>query len=405
MSQEASERKKLLLISPMLHQGGFERVCVETARLMWPYYDVSVLIFTRKDLHYDIKGIKVIDINVPARDGLLFKSLNLLKRIRRVRHIKAHHGFDYSYSFGASANRVNVLTRTGEKVITSLRGSIDLDNRGEMKRWCRRSDLLVSVSRDMMERVRQTYGYKNNTFLYNPLDIDRVCADAKEPITDFPFPADCKTVISVGRADEQKGYWHLIKAFSIAAAKQEDLRLVILGDGDFTPYATLAKKLGVADKCAFPGVRKNPFPYVAASTLFVLSSNHEGFPNALLEAMALSKPVIATDCVSGPKEILLSKEDFQTIDANPGWKKMYATYGVLLPDMSPVFDDTVTVTGEEQALAYEILSLCRDDERYRAYQIKGRERAEQFSPERYAQNLRTILDRLSERDTDAEESA
>ena len=394
MSQESSTRKKLLLISPMLHQGGFEKVCVETARLMWTYYDVYILIFTRKDIHYDVKGLKVIDINVPARDGKLFKILNVIKRVRRVKHIKRHHDFDYSYSFGASANLINVLTESGEKVITSLRGSIDLDNKREIRRWCRKSDLLISASRDMMMRVREEFGYKNNTFLYNPLDVDRIRKDATEAISDFPFSPEHHVVVTMGRADEQKGYWHLLKAFSVAAGSMDSLRLLIIGDGDFSAYKKLAETLKIADKTVFLGVRKNPFPYVAASKLYVLTSNHEGFPNALLEAMALGKPVIATDCVTGPGEILLSKEDKETIDNNPGWKKMYATYGVLLPDMKAQPDFTGTVTGEEQALAYEILAMMKDEERYRTYAKTGAERAEQFSTQRYALGLQKILDRL-----------
>ena len=394
MSQDTSDRKKLLLITPMLHQGGFERVCVETARLMWPYYDVYILIFTRKDIHYDVKGLKVIDIDVPARNGRLFKAVNVVKRMLRVRRIKRHHGFDYAYSFGASANLVNILSESGEHVITSLRGSIDLENAREIKRWCSRSDLLISASRGMMERVRRDFGFRNNTFLYNPLDVDRIRADAKEPVTDFPFTQESRTIVTMGRVDEQKGYWHLIKAYAVAFKEMPELRLVIIGDGDFDAYARLAKQLGVADKVAFIGVRKNPFPYVAAGDLYVLTSNHEGFPNALLEAMALGKPVIATDCVTGPREILLSREDEEKINNNPGWKKIYGTYGVLLPDMDHTADFTEKIMGEEQALAYEILAMCKDRERYQTYQVAGRERADRFSPERYALGLKEILDRL-----------
>lgn len=398
MSQVTSDRKKLLLITPMLHQGGFERVCVETARLMWPYYDVYVLIFTRKDIHYDVKGLKVIDIDVPARDGKLFKAINLIKRIRRIRHIKAHHAFDYAYSFGASANLVNVLTGSGEHVITSLRGSIDLDNAREIRRWSRKSDLLISASRDMMERVRSEFGFKNNTFLYNPLDVDRIRTMGNEPVTDFPFAEGDKVIVTVGRADVQKGYWHLIKAFSIAVQEMKELRLLIVGDGDFAAYKKLAEALHVGDKVVFTGVKKNPYAYVKRSALYVLTSNHEGFPNAMLEAMALSKPVIATDCVSGPREILLSREDEQTLKDNPAWKKIYATYGTLLPDMDPKEDFSAgNITGEEKALAYEILAMCKDEARYHTYEAAGRQRAEQFSPERYAMGLKEIFDRLDSR--------
>ena len=60
-------KKNLLLIVPMLHQGGFERVCVQTARLMEPYYNVTILIFSAENINYDVKGLELIDINVPSR--------------------------------------------------------------------------------------------------------------------------------------------------------------------------------------------------------------------------------------------------------------------------------------------------------------------------------------------------
>ena len=70
-----NDKKNLLLIVPMLHQGGFERVCVQTARLLEPYYHVSILIFSSKDINYDITGLDVIDIDLPGgKKGKLGKS-------------------------------------------------------------------------------------------------------------------------------------------------------------------------------------------------------------------------------------------------------------------------------------------------------------------------------------------
>ena len=81
-----NDKKNLLLIVPMLHQGGFERVCVQTARLLEPYYHVSILIFSSKDINYDVTGLDVIDINLPGgKTGKTGKALNVLKRVLKVR--------------------------------------------------------------------------------------------------------------------------------------------------------------------------------------------------------------------------------------------------------------------------------------------------------------------------------
>ena len=66
-------KKKLMLISPMLHQGGFERVCITTARLMEPYFDVTIVIFNSANIAYDVKGLHIIDIQMGVKKGKLQK--------------------------------------------------------------------------------------------------------------------------------------------------------------------------------------------------------------------------------------------------------------------------------------------------------------------------------------------
>jgi len=96
----------------------------------------------------------------------------------------------------------------------------------------------------------------------------------------------------------------LIRAFARVRA-HKDCRLVILGEGRLRPeLEELAQNLGIADRVAFPGFVNNPYAYMARASLFVLSSAWEGSPNVLTEAVALGRPVVATDCPSGPRELL-----------------------------------------------------------------------------------------------------
>lgn len=84
-----------------------------------------------------------------------------------------------------------------------------------------------------------------------------------------------------------------------------DVRLVIFGEGrQRRRLSALAEHLGIAERIALPGFSDNPFAHVARADAFVLSSRFEGSPNALLEALAVGTPAIATDCPSGPREIL-----------------------------------------------------------------------------------------------------
>ena len=395
------DKKNLMLMVPMLHQGGFERVCVTTARLMEEYYNVYVLIFSSKDINYDITGLKVIDINVPAKKGTLNKIINVFKRIAKVRAQKRKLGIDISYSFGSSANYVNVLSKGKERVLTGLRCQTDMESPRQVKLFCRGADQVLSCSREIMRQLSKDFDYNDSSYIYNPLDVTDIQNKGATIPDDYPFKDKDEKVIScMGRNDYIKGIWHLVKAFSLVAKEHPKARLMVLGAGDFSGYQKLADEMGIGSRVFFPGVRKNPFAYVAASDIYVCSSNHEGFPNAVLEAMALKKPVISADCKTGPREILLSDKEYDDlIKAQPDGSSVQSAidgeYGVLVPDMDQnVNMDKNVITKGEKILAGEISKMLSDDEKIRHYSEKALLRAGSFSPERYKNSIHEIFKRF-----------
>jgi GalNAc-alpha-(1->4)-GalNAc-alpha-(1->3)-diNAcBac-PP-undecaprenol alpha-1,4-N-acetyl-D-galactosaminyltransferase len=117
-------------------------------------------------------------------------------------------------------------------------------------------------------------------------------------------------VLAVGRLDRQKGFDLLLHAFASSGLVARESRLTILGEGsERQALASLARQLGIEDLVSMPGIIKDPEAWMARCALFVLPSRYEGFPNALLEAMAMSCPVIAVDCDSGPREIIRDGEN------------------------------------------------------------------------------------------------
>jgi glycosyltransferase involved in cell wall biosynthesis len=141
--------------------------------------------------------------------------------------------------------------------------------------------------------------------IHNPIVTPALLQQAHAPV-DHPWfaPGQPPVIIAVGRLEAQKDYPTMLEAFAIAR-QSRSLRLMVLGEGVLRPE--LQKQiddLGLSADVSLAGFVTNPFAYVAKADLFVLSSIFEGLPTVLIEAMAVGTPVVATDCPSGPFEIL-----------------------------------------------------------------------------------------------------
>ena len=141
--------------------------------------------------------------------------------------------------------------------------------------------------------------------LYNPIVDRRLFDQAEEAIDCSWLQPNCPPVfLSIGRLTEQKDFTLLLKSFA-RLRQQLDARLIILGEGELrSDLEALITELNLTDSVSLPGFVKNPYPYLKAASAFVLSSRWEGLPTVLIEALACGCPVIATDCPSGPQEIL-----------------------------------------------------------------------------------------------------
>lgn len=139
----------------------------------------------------------------------------------------------------------------------------------------------------------------------NPIMRPEIGRLAKEPL-DHPWfvPGEAPVILAVGRLHEQKDFPTLIKAFSILR-RRHFVRLMILGDGSQRDaLVDLAEQLHIGDDLSMPGFDPNPFRYMSRCAVFASSSSWEGFGNVLVEALACGAQVVATDCPSGPAEIL-----------------------------------------------------------------------------------------------------
>jgi glycosyltransferase involved in cell wall biosynthesis len=175
-------------------------------------------------------------------------------------------------------------------------------------RWCYpRASRIICVSRGVADDFALVTGIRRNQLrvIYNPVVTNQVRALSCESLEHPWFaPGAPPVVLAVGRLSAVKDYASLVRAFDIVRQKHT-ARLMILGEGEDRPRLQgLIAQLQLESCVALPGFGANPYAYLSRAALFVLSSLSEALPTALIEALALGTPVIATDCKCGPREIL-----------------------------------------------------------------------------------------------------
>ena len=170
-----------------------------------------------------------------------------------------------------------------------------------------RADAIIGVSEGVSRYVSRTFMVPETKMqtIYNPVVSERMLACSHEPLLHPWFAPDALPVLlASGRLREQKDFSTLLRAFALVR-QSRPCRLLILGEGELRPdLEAEVAALGLQDSVLLPGFVDNPYPYMRAAALFVLSSRWEGLPTVLVEAMACGCPVVATDCPSGPAEIL-----------------------------------------------------------------------------------------------------
>ncbi|MDG1945489.1 MAG: glycosyltransferase [Halioglobus sp.] len=169
------------------------------------------------------------------------------------------------------------------------------------------ADRVVAVSNFVAQQLITEVGLEASsvTALPNPVVDDNLRLSAAQDL-DHPWFADGAppVILAVGRLTEQKDFATLLRAFALIQAQQE-VRLVILGEGRLRDeLQALARRLGVQANLDMPGFVENPFKYMKRASTLVLSSQYEGLPGVLIQAMACGCPVVSTDCPGGSGEIL-----------------------------------------------------------------------------------------------------
>lgn len=367
--------KKIGLLISTLNSGGAERVVSHLTHILSKSYEVHLILFEDTYMEYKYAGV-FHNLNVPAKPGNVLTKLSLLrKRVSRLKKQIRQEKLACVISFLDSPNLVNLLAKvSGCRKIVSIRNYSELENRGSrlgqltdaaMKLLYRKADHVVPVSKVIAEAYHNHYNVPREklTAIYNPYNFEDMRQKSAEALSEKEqkFFQSGFVFANVGRIMPQKAVWHLVKAFAQVHNAHPEARLVIVGE-DYTEgrLTKLIGQLQLANAILLTGRTRNPYKYMKHAQCYVLSSLFEGFPNAMVEAMACDCAVIATDCLSGPREILYDEPDLaktvQTVTE--------ADYGILVPPLESEENwENTPLTPAETTLAQAMCRVLEDSEK------------------------------------------
>lgn len=312
-----NNRPDLTFFIPSFSGGGTRRIFVNLANWFVDNYQVEFVVIDDAGPYREqlSSGVQVEELGCSDIKTSVPSLVRYLHR-REPRVILSTMPHVSLMSLLAKKISVRLETRFVLKIPTTL--SIDLDGDRDSRlaalmpylipQLYPRADAIIAVSDGVADDLISNFGLSRSQIdvIYNPAISDDVFDKMNETIEHTWFDADQvhKTIVSLGRLSEQKDYFTLLRAFD-RVRNNSDTRLVIIGDGpQRNELEELTNRLGIQDDVSFEGYVKNPFPYVKAADLFVLSSRFEGFGVVIVEALACGTPVVATNCPNGPAEIL-----------------------------------------------------------------------------------------------------
>jgi glycosyltransferase involved in cell wall biosynthesis len=274
------------------------------------------LVLVRREGPYSQRvpaAVRIVDLKCRRH---LTSLLPLAGYLRRERPSVLLSALTHTNLYALAARRlagtsVPVVVRINNTIAEELRASSGLMSRVVHPALVRLlypdADAIVAVSQGAGESLRQTFKTIRTPIrvISNPVVVPALFAQGRERVGHPWFAVgEPPVLLAVGRLVPQKDFGTLIRAFGLLR-RQRQARLLILGEG--SERAAL-EQLVVESECGadmqLPGFVMNPYAYMAAARGVVLSSRYEGLPSVLIEALALGVPVVATDCPSGPREIL-----------------------------------------------------------------------------------------------------
>ncbi|MDU8886147.1 glycosyltransferase [Yeosuana sp. MJ-SS3] len=383
-------KKKIALFSNYLSFGGTERVVSLLCNELTKYYNVSLIIIYNNiefPIHKDVNIIVLTNENFNQKQSLLSKVFLFFKVLFRYRKALEKNNIETSISFLVLPNLINSCAKilNGKlKTIISERcfpskmySSIKFSMRSFkfiVKSFYNKNDLLFSNSVYINEDLIQNFGLKIYTkVVYNPIQL----AQQRKDLSSYDKPSQEFKVISIGRLIEEKNHKGTIESIDLLPS---NYTLEIFGNGSLENELKLTSaNLKLEERIHFKGSVNNVLDYLVKGHCLVLFSNTEGFPNAILEAMSVGLPVISSNCMSGPLE-LLNENQSVSIETGSFFK---AKYGILVN------------VNDIQGLSKAIQFLQKNNDIRLHYSEKGLERVKEFEVSKIGLEMNNLINKIN----------
>lgn len=364
---------RIVILINSLSGGGAERVVSVLLNELCRENE-CYLILLENDVDYKLdERVKIISLNENANLSGLMKLIRLPLLAFRLSKIIKKYEFAQIVSFLYRANYINILSSifVRHKTIISERiapsamhasGSTGAKiNKFLIKILYGKADLVISVSQAIrLDLIKNFHTSTKQVVVYNPYDLEKIYLQSNKNIG---ININQKSIITAGTLCDRKNQQLILRAF--ANINDKEYTLYLLGKGkNESKLRKLSVELGIENKVFFLGFDSNPYKYLSKCSIFIFGSNAEGFPNALVEAMACGCAVISTDCLSGPREILSPDSD---INFSLKDDIELGEFGILTP------------VGSQENLTKALNLLINDGNLRALYAQKAKRRANDFN--------------------------
>jgi len=316
-------RKKIFILLPAMNDGGAERALVNLATALTSrgYYQVKFLLLRREGVYLSQINPDIEIEGLGTKGDVLFSIPALIKILKEQKPdilLTSLPICDLMAIWAclwlgkaAPVHICNIQNMRAQqfKTFKTLRAKIKAK---AMLFFYARAQYFSAVSHAIAQELETVFHVPRAkiSIIPNSLNLSQVQQqkDVKPGHKWLEPGRSHKTIIAVGRLVEQKDYPTLLRAIALLR-ETENIRLIILGEGpEKDNIKALIAQLNLHDDVDLAGFHNNPFSYVAASDVFVLSSAWEGFGNVIIEALSVGTPVVATNCPGAPAEILNNGE-------------------------------------------------------------------------------------------------